>query len=134
MYQRPPYPNTWARMEGKGRVWYTALGHREDVWTNPVFQQILVGGVKWALGEVSADVTPNLKTVAPGAFTNPHYVEPKPAPGKEFKFALNGEPNTLTAQEKADGWKLLWDGKTTDGWHSPKGDEFPTKSWSPGKW
>ncbi len=38
--------------------------------------------------------------------------------------------NTLTAQEKADGWRLLWDGKTTDGWRSPKSDEFPVKSWS----
>jgi len=39
-------------------------------------------------------------------------------------------PNTLTAQEKADGWQLLWDGKTTDNWRSPKSDEFPVKSWS----
>ena len=39
-------------------------------------------------------------------------------------------PNTLTEQEKTDGWKLLWDGKTTDGWRSPKSDEFPVKSWS----
>jgi hypothetical protein len=38
-------------------------------------------------------------------------------------------PNTLTQQEKAEGWKLLWDGKTTGGWHSPKSDTFPTKSW-----
>jgi hypothetical protein len=37
--------------------------------------------------------------------------------------------NTLTKQEKADGWKLLWDGKTTDGWRSPKSDQFPDKSW-----
>jgi hypothetical protein len=42
---------------------------------------------------------------------------------------IKNENNTLTEQEKADGWKLLWDGKTTDGWHSPKSDEFPTKSW-----
>ena len=127
MYQRPPYPNTWARMEGKGRVWYTALGHREDVWTNPLFQNILVGGIKWALGEVSADVTPNLSTVAPGAYTNPLYVEPKAAGKKESAAAA---PNTLTDREKAEGWKLLWDGKTTDGWRSPKSDSFPTNSWA----
>jgi hypothetical protein len=58
------------------------MGHREDVWTNPVFQDILVGGVKWALGEVKADVPPNLKATAPEAMTNPPYVEPKPAPAK----------------------------------------------------
>jgi len=38
--------------------------------------------------------------------------------------------NTLTEQEKAGGWKLLWDGKTTYGWRSPKSEEFPTKSWA----
>jgi hypothetical protein len=37
--------------------------------------------------------------------------------------------NTLTDQEKAEGWTLLWDGKTTDGWRSPKSNEFPTNSW-----
>ena len=84
-YDRPPFPSTWARKEGAGRVWYTAMGHREDIWTNPVFQDILVGGVRWALGQVQAEVPPNLKEVAPGAFTNPPYVEPKPpapAPAK----------------------------------------------------
>src|ERR1035437_942126 len=43
---------------------------------------------------------------------------------------LKSENNTLSKQEKADGWKLLWDGKTTAGWHKPKSDTFPTKSWS----
>ncbi len=76
-YKRPAYPNTWARMEGKGRVWFTSMGHREDVWTNPTFQQILVGGIKWALGEVKAEVPANIKQAAPGAYTNPAYVEPK---------------------------------------------------------
>ena len=42
---------------------------------------------------------------------------------------IHTENNTLTDQEKADGWKLLWDGKTTDGWRSPKSDSFPDKSW-----
>ena len=30
-YQRPPYPATWARMQGKGRVFYTSMGHNE-IW------------------------------------------------------------------------------------------------------
>lgn len=77
-YKRPPYPTTWARREGQGRVFYTAMGHREDVWTNPTFQEILVGGIKWALGDVKAEVPPNIKEAAPGAYTNPAYVEPKP--------------------------------------------------------
>ncbi|MEN6406291.1 MAG: ThuA domain-containing protein [Thermoguttaceae bacterium] len=72
-YRRPPYPATWARRHGKGRVFYTSLGHREDVWTNPKFEQILLGGLAWTLGNVEADVTPNLAQVAPGAneFTPP---------------------------------------------------------------
>jgi type 1 glutamine amidotransferase len=67
MYHRDPYPATWARMHGKGRVFYTSMGHREDVWTNPIFQQIVSGGFSWALGNVEADVTPNLDKVAPKA-------------------------------------------------------------------
>lgn len=42
----------------------------------------------------------------------------------------NAEPNTLTDTEKAAGWILLWDGKTTDGWRSPKTEEFPSNGWS----
>lgn len=80
-YERPPFPTTWARMEGSGRVWYTAMGHREDVWTNPIFQDILVGGIRWALGEARAAVPPNIQQAAPGAYANPAYFEsPRPKP------------------------------------------------------
>lgn len=44
------YPIAWARTEGKGRVFYTALGHLEAVWTNPTFQEHLMGGLAWAMG------------------------------------------------------------------------------------
>ncbi len=76
-YQRPAYPNTWAREEGKGRVFYTAMGHREDVWTNPTFQNILTGAIRWTTRDVDAAVPPNLKEAAPEAMTNPKFPEPK---------------------------------------------------------
>lgn len=79
-YARPAFPNTWARREGKGRVWYTSMGHREDIWTNPVFQSMLVGGLRWACGDAAAEVPPNLKAVAPEAHVNPAYIPVKPAP------------------------------------------------------
>jgi Domain of Unknown Function (DUF1080) len=37
--------------------------------------------------------------------------------------------NTLTAEEKAAGWRLLWDGKTNEGWRSAKGPDFPKAGW-----
>ncbi len=73
MYKRPAYPTTWARQEGKGRVFYTALGHRDDIWSNLAYQDILTGAIKWATGDVKAAIPPNLKEVAPGALTNPTF-------------------------------------------------------------
>lgn len=57
LYQVPPFPATWARMHGRGRVFYTSMGHREDVWTSPTFQQVLMGGILWALRNAGHDVT-----------------------------------------------------------------------------
>ncbi len=43
-------PLAWARMHGRGRVFYTALGHREAVWETPLFQQHVLGGLRWVVG------------------------------------------------------------------------------------
>lgn len=70
------YPISWCKQYGKGRVFYTSLGHREDVWDantppgfkreNPpevarAYQQHILGGIKWALGLVKGDATPQTK-------------------------------------------------------------------------
>jgi type 1 glutamine amidotransferase len=45
------YPQAWTRTDGKGRVFYTALGHRDDIWSDdPVFRAFVTGGIRWALG------------------------------------------------------------------------------------
>jgi uncharacterized protein len=44
------FPLAWTREPGKGRVFYTALGHREDVVDAPWFREHVLGGILWALG------------------------------------------------------------------------------------
>jgi hypothetical protein len=58
-YRRAPYPVVWARPFGQGRVFYSALGHFAEEWQDPVFLQMLEGGIRWAAGDVDADVSPN---------------------------------------------------------------------------
>jgi type 1 glutamine amidotransferase len=43
-------PLAWAKSHGRGRVFYTALGHRDDVWQDSRFRAHLLGGLRWILG------------------------------------------------------------------------------------
>lgn len=45
-------PISWGKTYGSGRVFYTALGHREEVWQDARFQAHLLGALKWVLGVV----------------------------------------------------------------------------------
>jgi uncharacterized protein len=67
MYQRPKFPATWARQHHKGRVFFTSMGHREDVWESTIMQNLLIGALAWTLGRVEAEIKPNLNEVAPQA-------------------------------------------------------------------
>ena len=49
---------TWAKMYGKGRVFYTTLGHVDSNWDKPEMQTMIREAIKWAMRLVDADVTP----------------------------------------------------------------------------
>jgi type 1 glutamine amidotransferase len=72
------YPISWCKQFGKGRVFYTSLGHREDMWdpNTPAnferknskeialaYQQHILNGIKWAVGLEKWDATPQKKAI-----------------------------------------------------------------------
>ena len=76
------WPVIWIKNYGKGRVFYSALGHREDV-VDPVltalgentrlnspevaqaYQRMLLAGIRWGLGLIDGDATPQIKVPTP---------------------------------------------------------------------
>jgi uncharacterized protein len=44
----------WAKSHGAGRVFYTALGHRDELWRDPAYQQHVLGGIRSVLGPARA--------------------------------------------------------------------------------
>ena len=55
------YPIAWCKNYSKGKVFYTSLGHREDVWESDAYQKHILGGIKWALGLEKGDAKPQTK-------------------------------------------------------------------------
>ena len=52
------FPLAWAKAYGKGRVFYSSLGHAPETWDNRNVAQMYFEAMKWALGLTNADVTP----------------------------------------------------------------------------
>jgi type 1 glutamine amidotransferase len=52
------FPLVWAKMYGKGRVFYSALGHAASTWDDRDIDQMYFEAIKWSMGLTDADVTP----------------------------------------------------------------------------
>ncbi len=52
-------PVSWVRDYEKGRLFYTNLGHNESTWKNPLFQQHVLAGIKWAAKQTDGPAAPN---------------------------------------------------------------------------
>ncbi|TCK82632.1 PVC-type heme-binding CxxCH protein [Albibacterium bauzanense] len=96
-------PWTWVRNQGKGRVFYTAYGHNDSTWTNPMFQKLIGNGVLWAIGdkvqaEIAAFKTP--KVLYNDTIIVPNYEKRDPAP--KFQYALTPEESMDLMQVPVD--------------------------------
>jgi len=56
------FPLAWAKMYGKGRVFYSSLGHAASTWDNPDVYHMYFEALKWSLGMTDADVRPRPKS------------------------------------------------------------------------
>jgi hypothetical protein len=64
-----------------------------------------------------------------GCGNAPEAAAPSGAPAAEPPAAAQFLDNALTPQEQAEGWRLLFDGKTTSGWRNAHAETFPDKGW-----
>lgn len=61
------FPIAWIKNYGKGRVFYTSIGHNPDLFKQPEILQFYLDGIQFALGDLAADATPRT-TPVPAAF------------------------------------------------------------------
>ena len=52
------YPVSWIKKHGRGRVFYSSLGHNNSVFSNPLVLDFLLGGIQYANGDIKVDDTP----------------------------------------------------------------------------
>ena len=53
------HPIAWCKRMGKGIMWYTAMGHTEESFKDPLFLKHVLGGIELAAGRKVGDLTPN---------------------------------------------------------------------------
>lgn len=115
---KQPYhvPVSWVRESGKGRLFYTNLGHNEGTWTNPKFREHLLTGIRWALKLEDGPAEPNPAL---------QYAEQ----AKAFVQVAGGNAEALLAKIKAskDVEKLAALYKKIDEHRRMKGDKAALK-------
>jgi type 1 glutamine amidotransferase len=59
------FPVAWSKMYGKGRVFYSTLGHTEESWEDPDVRTMYFEAVKWALGMTEGSTVSHPRPAAP---------------------------------------------------------------------
>ena len=109
-----------------------AIGDTIKTWINGVPASFLIDD-KTASGFIALQVHSIAKDDKPGKTimwkdiriqtdSLEHY-------SQKMQIAPVTTKNTLTTSEEKDGWKMLWDGKTTEGWRGARLEDFPQQGW-----
>lgn len=59
------YAVAWVQAVGKGRVFYTSIGHNHDIFSNPLMLKHYLAGIQFATGDLKADTTPSAQIDIP---------------------------------------------------------------------
>lgn len=110
--RRPyPVPVTWVRQTGRGRLFYTNLGHTRSTWDDPRFRDQIIDAIRWTGGRLYASAAPNPDLQDAAAIAAFVATEGLDAPSGESLPRLPDEIRRLQAlhPEKHDGDASAWD-------------------------
>jgi len=116
------YAIAWIHDYGKGRAFYCALGHHNEIFWNPKILEFYLAGIQFALGDLKADTTPSAKVQGKSADDE-----------KGFKTLFNGKDlkswQNAGGKEPGAGWvvkdgAMSREGKAGDLWTKERFGDF----------
>ena len=114
------HPVVWCRRVGQGRMWYTAMGHTESSFAEPLFQKHLLAGILIAAGRIPADFSPNAPAAAGFAWNREAGSLALLQTGQvvwQFNYGANAAKPCFHPLALPGGPVLTWDRPPDHPWH-----------------
>ncbi|MFA6544052.1 MAG: ThuA domain-containing protein [Limisphaerales bacterium] len=114
------HPIIWCRRVGKGRMWFTAMGHTPKSFDEPLIRQHLLNGIRLAAGWISGEFEPNDPPCAGASWRHEPGSVALTQKGRviwQFNFATNATKPFFHPVALPGGPVLTWDRPTDHVWH-----------------